>query len=51
MEVLILLVVASLALVGAAILLYARTTRDRTLEHADRLALLPLDEEQPPPRE
>lgn len=47
MEVLILLAVVSLSLVAGALLLFARGLRDRSHEHADRLALLPLDDEEP----
>jgi hypothetical protein len=41
--VLVLLVFMSLAFVAGALCLFAWTVRQRTLEHADRLSLLPLD--------
>lgn len=42
MEILILQVFVSLALVGGSVLLYAFTCRQRDFDHADRLALLPI---------
>lgn len=45
MEVLILQVFVSFMLVTGAVLLFARTCRQKDYDHADRLALLPLDEE------
>ena len=42
MEVLILLIFLSVVLVGGAIGLFAWTVRERTFDHSDRLALLPL---------
>jgi len=44
-EVLILQVFVSLMLVALAILLFARSCRQKEYDHADRLALLPLDDE------
>lgn len=48
MDVLIVLVFVSLVLVGAALLLFAFSLRQRDFEHSDRLALLPLAEPRPP---
>jgi hypothetical protein len=45
MEVVILQVFVSLLLVVGSVLLFAFTCRQRDFEHADRLALLPLDDE------
>jgi hypothetical protein len=45
-EVLIVLALVSLSLAAGAVLFFARGLRDRTHEHADRLALLPLDREE-----
>ncbi len=45
MEVLILQVFVSLALVFGSLLLFAISTRQRDHEHADRLALLPLQDD------
>lgn len=42
MEIVILQVFVSLMLVVGSVLLFAFTIRQRSLEHADRLALLPL---------
>ena len=42
MEVLILLIFLSVMLVGGALGLFAWTVRERTFDHSDRLALLPL---------
>jgi hypothetical protein len=47
MEVLTLQVFVSLALVGGALGLFVFTVRQRDFEHADRLALLPLDDGAP----
>jgi cbb3-type cytochrome oxidase maturation protein len=44
MDVLILLIFISLALVGSAVAFFAWTLRKRTYEHSDRLSLLPLEE-------
>jgi hypothetical protein len=44
MEIVILQVFVSLVLVGGSILLFAFTCRQRDFEHADRLALLPLED-------
>lgn len=46
MEVVILQVVVSLFLVAGSILLFAFTCRKRTFDHADRLALFPLEDEE-----
>jgi cbb3-type cytochrome oxidase maturation protein len=45
MEILILLLAVSLALAATAVGFFVWTVRQRTLDHADRLALLPLEEE------
>lgn len=45
MEIVELLILLSLSLVVAACVLFARSVRDRTFEHSDRLALLPLEDE------
>lgn len=42
----ILQVFVSLFLVGGSVLLFAFTCRQRTFEHADRLALLPLEKDE-----
>ena len=47
MEILILLIFVCVLLVGSAVAFFAWTVRQGTFDHADRLALLPLDEEQP----
>lgn len=44
MDVLIMQVFVSLGLVLGSVLLYLFTTKQRDFEHADRLALLPLDD-------
>ncbi len=49
MEALILTIFVSLSLVGAALLLLAWTLHQRSHEHGERLALLPLSEEQSQP--
>ena len=46
MEVVILQVFVSLLLVVGSILLFAFTCRQRSFDHADRLALLPLDKDE-----
>ncbi len=46
MEVLILLIAVSLSMALGAVLFFAWTVRQRTLDHADRLALLPLDDDE-----
>ncbi|MFN7950166.1 MAG: cbb3-type cytochrome oxidase assembly protein CcoS [bacterium] len=46
MEVLIVLIAVSLAMALGAVVFFAWTVRERTLEHADRLALLPLDDDE-----
>ena len=45
MEVLILLIFVSLVLAGSAVAFFAWNLRGKNHEHADRLALLPLDED------
>jgi cbb3-type cytochrome oxidase maturation protein len=47
MEILILLIFVCVLLVGSAVAFFAWTVRQGTFDHADRLALLPLEEEQP----
>ncbi|MBW1761694.1 MAG: cbb3-type cytochrome oxidase assembly protein CcoS [Deltaproteobacteria bacterium] len=47
MEILILLIFVSVILVGAAVAFFVWTVRQGTFDHADRLALLPLDDESP----
>ena len=47
MEVLILQVFVSLVLVGVSVLFFAYSVRRRDYEHADRLALFPLEEDTP----
>jgi hypothetical protein len=49
MEVLILEVFVSLVLVLGAVLLFVHSTKQRDHEHADRLALLPLESEERTP--
>ena len=49
MEVLTLQVFVSLVLVAGSIVLFAFTCRQRDFDHADRLALLPLDDGAPAP--
>ncbi len=46
MEVLSLQVFVSLMLVVGSVILFAITCRQRDFDHADRLALLPLDDEE-----
>jgi hypothetical protein len=45
-EILIMQVFVSLLLVGGSVLLFLFTARQRDFEHADRLALLPIDSEE-----
>ena len=45
MDVIPLLVFCSLVLAGIGVLLFVGSTRNRDHEHADRLALLPLEED------
>ena len=45
MEIMILLIVVCVALVSGAVAFFAWTVRQGTFDHADRLALLPLEEE------
>lgn len=47
MEILILLIFVSVLLVGSAVAFFAWTVRQGTFDQADRLALLPLDDEKP----
>ncbi|TFH32625.1 MAG: cbb3-type cytochrome oxidase assembly protein CcoS [Myxococcales bacterium] len=47
MEILILLIFVCVLLVGTAVACFAWTVRQGTFDHADRLALLPLDDEKP----
>lgn len=49
MEIVILQVFVSLALVGGSLLLWAVTCRQRDFDHADRLALLPTEDERTVP--
>jgi len=53
MKILILLIFVCVVLVGAAVAFFAWTVRQGTFDQADRLALLPLDDEKPmtPPTE
>lgn len=46
MDILILLVFISLMLAGSAVGLFAWLVRQRTFQHDDRLALLPIEDEQ-----
>ena len=46
MEVVILQVFVSVCLVAGSVLLFAFTCRQRSFDHADRLALLPLDKDE-----
>jgi cbb3-type cytochrome oxidase maturation protein len=45
MEILILLIFVCVVLVGVAVAFFAWTVGQGTFDHADRLALLPLDDE------
>ncbi len=47
MSVIALQVFVSLMLVTGALVLFVWTVRSRTLEHADRLSLAPLEDDQP----
>jgi cbb3-type cytochrome oxidase maturation protein len=47
MEILILLIFVCVLLVGSAVAFFAWTVGQGTFDHADRLALLPLDDEKP----
>lgn len=51
MEVLVLQVFVSLVLVASGLLLFAFSAKQRDHEHADRLALAPLDDDTAEPRE
>lgn len=45
MDILILQVFVSLLLVASSVILFAFTCRQKSFDHADRLALLPIDDE------
>ncbi len=47
MEILILLIFVCVILVSVAVAFFAWTVKQGTFDHADRLALLPLDDEKP----
>jgi hypothetical protein len=47
-DALILTMFVSLFLAASSVALFAWLVRGRTFDHADRLALLPLEDEQPP---
>ena len=49
MEVLILLIFVSLVLVGGAVILFLNGIRGGDFEHAERLSLLPLEDDDRPP--
>lgn len=51
MSVIVLQVFVSLMLVLSSLVLFVWTVRSRTLDHADRLSLAPLDEDPPPPKD
>jgi hypothetical protein len=44
LEILIMQVFVSLALVAGSVLLFVHTCRQKSFDHADRLALLPIDD-------
>lgn len=46
MSVIVLQVFVSLMLVSGSVLLFVWTVRSRTLEHSDRLSLMPLEEDE-----
>ena len=48
MSVIVLQVFVSLMLVASSVVLFIWTIRNRTLDHADRLSLVPLEEDRPP---
>jgi hypothetical protein len=48
-SILVLQIFVSLILVAGSVVLFVHTVRSRTLEHADRLALAPLDDDAPSP--
>ncbi|HMQ23392.1 MAG TPA: hypothetical protein PKE00_12930 [Planctomycetota bacterium] len=50
MDVIPLLVFCSLGLAGIGVLLFITSTKNQDHEHADRLALLPLEDDLPPSR-
>lgn len=47
MSILVLQIFVSLILVAGSLVLFVHTVRSRTLEHADRLALAPLEDDAP----
>lgn len=49
MDILILQVFVSLLLVVGSVILFGFTCRQRSFDHADRLALLPVDDDDGPP--
>ena len=51
MEILILQVFVSLVLVSVSVLLFAYSIRRRDYEHADRLALFPIEDEEETPHD
>jgi len=51
MSILILQIFISLVLVAGAVVLFVYTIRSRTLEHADRLSLAPLEDDGAKPAE
>ena len=50
MDILILQVFVSLILVVGSVILFGFTCRQRSFEHSDRLALLPMEDDPAPPR-
>ena len=48
MDILILQVFVSLLLVVGSVILFGFTCRQRSFEHSDRLALLPMEDDPPP---
>jgi hypothetical protein len=48
MEILVLQVFVSLVLVAGSVLLFAHFVRLRDIDHADRLALIPVEDDDPP---
>ncbi len=48
MEIVILLVFVSLVLAASAVAFFVRNVRERTFEHSERLALLPMEDDAPP---
>ena len=51
MSVIVLQVFVSLMLVASSLVLFVWTVRSRTLDHADRLSLAPLEEDPPQQQE